>query len=725
MAVKLRVVRAAATGLCLAACWAGTASASVQVGVADTGVGSNLGGQVAPGWNFLTNTSDTSDPVWHGTFVAGLVQAEAQADATIVPLRVCNLANVSASVPPANCTAAALTSAVNYAGSHGIPIVNVSNNLTTGPTSLQAAIQNNPNVLVVTAAGNGSADIDSKPQYPCSFKLPNVICVTASTTNDALWSKADYGQTVELAAPGVNIQGKTPWTTQSYPADLSAGSNCEVQFKLKGSASPLTITATNGTITDTVAQWSGSTSTLKTATWPFPADLQGKTNVTVSFTGASGLTIQNLIAQCQGPTTQPFTSSGGSFATATVSGAAAVLEDQFPQATTAQIAAAILNGAKTDVTPAGKIQGNRELDLNGAIQQLTPKTGGPVQVGVADTGLAPNLGGQVAPGWNFVDSSPDTSDPVWHGTFAAGLVRAEAQADATIVPLRICDLANVSSSVPPATCTQAALAAAINYAAAHGIPVVSDSANFSTAGKGTTLKTAIQSHPNVLVVATAGDGSASVDSKAQYPCSFKLPNVICVTATGPSDVLWSKADYGQTVELAAPGVNIQGTTPWTTQSYPADLSAGSNCEVQFKLKGSASPLTITATNGTITDTVAQWTGSSSSLTTATWPFPADLQGKTNVTVSFTGASGLTIQNLIAQCQGPTTQPFTSNGGALAAATVSGAAAVLEDQFPQATTAQIVAAILNGAKTDVTPAGKIQGNRELNLNGAIQQLTSTG
>jgi Subtilase family len=360
-----------AAGLFIVTGWIGTASAAVQVGVADTGVAPNLGGQVAPGWNFLANSADTSDLVWHGTFVAGLVQAEAQSAATIVPLRVCNLANVSSAVPPANCTGAALAKAITYAGSHGIPIVNASNNLGSGPTALKTAIQSNPNVLIVAAAGNGTSNIDTKPQYPCSFKLPNVICVTASGANDVLWKKANYGQTVQLAAPGVNIAGRTPWTAQTYPANLAAGTNCEVQFKMKGSASPLTITGTNGTTTATIATWSGSITSLKTATWLFPASLQGTGNVTVSFTGASGLTIQNLIAQCQGPTTQPFTSSGGSFAAATVSGAAAILETQFPQATTSQIVAALLNGATTDVTPAGKIQGNRELNLNGAIQQLT------------------------------------------------------------------------------------------------------------------------------------------------------------------------------------------------------------------------------------------------------------------------------------------------------------------------------------------------------------------
>jgi hypothetical protein len=92
-----------------------------------------------------------------------------------------------------------------------------------------------------------------------------------------------------------------------------------------------------------------------------------------------------------------------------------------------------------------------------------------------------------------------------------------------------------------------------------------------------------------------------------------------------------------------------------------------------------------------------------------------------VSVSFAGASGLTIENPIAQCQGASTQPFTSSGGSFSAATVSGVAAQLEDEFPQATTADIVSAILNGATTDVTPAGQISGDRELSLAGATQLL----
>jgi hypothetical protein len=352
---------------------ASAASATVSVGVADTGIAPNLGGSILPGWNFLTKTTDTSDWVWHGTFVAGLIQAEAQGNASVVPLRICNLTPVSNSVPNATCNAPAFSTAVTWAGQHGIRVLNDSINFNAANSAVRTAIQSNPNILVVAAAGNLSKNLDTSPQYPCNFHLANVICVTATGDGDKLWARADVGQTVDLAAPGVNVSGRTPWTTESYPADLTIGTNCEAQFQLEGTAnstSPLTITGTSGTTTATLGQWTGSlTKTFWTATYPFPQVLQGRTNVTVSFSGGS-VTTQNLIARCQGSATQPFTSSGGSFAAATVSGAAALLEYLYPTATTAQIKSAILNGATPDVTPAGKISGNRELNLAGAEAQL-------------------------------------------------------------------------------------------------------------------------------------------------------------------------------------------------------------------------------------------------------------------------------------------------------------------------------------------------------------------
>jgi len=64
------------------------------------------------------------------------------------------------------------------------------------------------NILLVTAAGNTGNNNDevAVQRYPCSYDLPNEICVTASDNSDQLAGWANYGpHTVDLAAPGVSI----------------------------------------------------------------------------------------------------------------------------------------------------------------------------------------------------------------------------------------------------------------------------------------------------------------------------------------------------------------------------------------------------------------------------------------------------------------------------------------------------------------------------------------
>jgi subtilisin family serine protease len=80
--------------------------------------------------------------------------------------------------------------------------------VTKSEPKLEHAIQKlgEHNVLFVTAAGNWGENDDASPHYPCSYHLPNEICVTATNDRDELPSWASYGpQTVDLAAPGAGI----------------------------------------------------------------------------------------------------------------------------------------------------------------------------------------------------------------------------------------------------------------------------------------------------------------------------------------------------------------------------------------------------------------------------------------------------------------------------------------------------------------------------------------
>ncbi|MBF0207953.1 MAG: S8 family serine peptidase [Oligoflexia bacterium] len=72
-------------------------------------------------------------------------------------------------------------------------------------------------VLFIAAAGNGHQgvgydnDRDSKPGYPASYDMENIISVAAIDVNDNLGSFSNWGRTsVDIAAPGVKVFSTVP-----------------------------------------------------------------------------------------------------------------------------------------------------------------------------------------------------------------------------------------------------------------------------------------------------------------------------------------------------------------------------------------------------------------------------------------------------------------------------------------------------------------------------------
>ncbi len=64
----------------------------------------------------------------------------------------------------------------------------------------------NAGILFVAAAGNSYSDNDSRPAYPSSYQLDNVVSVAAVDSNGNLAEFSNYGAlSVDVAAPGVGI----------------------------------------------------------------------------------------------------------------------------------------------------------------------------------------------------------------------------------------------------------------------------------------------------------------------------------------------------------------------------------------------------------------------------------------------------------------------------------------------------------------------------------------
>ncbi len=157
---------------------------------------------------------DPTDLTGHGTHVSGIIAAEGDngIDTTGVAQRASLMELKICGTYSAGCPVADEIAAINYAGAQGARVLNGSLQGGTYFQSLQDALNNNPDVLYVFAAGNQGTNNDVTPSYPCAldqsggYSANNVICVAATDQSDGLASFSNYGaSSVDLGAPGVNV----------------------------------------------------------------------------------------------------------------------------------------------------------------------------------------------------------------------------------------------------------------------------------------------------------------------------------------------------------------------------------------------------------------------------------------------------------------------------------------------------------------------------------------
>lgn len=171
------------------------------------------------GINAITGSGNPMDDNGHGTHVSGTIGAirdngrgitGVSNNAKIMALKFLNSAGSGTSADAIECMQYALNMK-----SRGINI-RITNNSWGGggySQSLYDAIRSlrDNNILFTAAAGNSSSDNDSKPFYPASYDLENIISVAATDHNDNLASFSNYGVTsVDVGAPGVNILSTLP-----------------------------------------------------------------------------------------------------------------------------------------------------------------------------------------------------------------------------------------------------------------------------------------------------------------------------------------------------------------------------------------------------------------------------------------------------------------------------------------------------------------------------------
>lgn len=156
------------------------------------------------GWNFVDNDNNPWDQAGHGTHVAGVIAAEPNngrgiaginAGVRIMPLKVLNFVGRGRS--------SGIAEAIYYAVANGARVINMSLGGEEISPIEQRAIDHawNENVLIIVASGNSGADTaDFGPAAS-----PHVLTVGASTAEDDHAGFSNWGASVDVVAPGIDI----------------------------------------------------------------------------------------------------------------------------------------------------------------------------------------------------------------------------------------------------------------------------------------------------------------------------------------------------------------------------------------------------------------------------------------------------------------------------------------------------------------------------------------
>ena len=188
----------------------------VLVAVLDTGIDKNhedLDGKVVAEIN-LSNSPTANDIFGHGTSIAGIIAADADNNLGIFGLAPeSRLINVKVADDNGKCQSSTLAAGIIWAVDNGARVINISIEIKESTPELQEAINYawNNGALIIAAAGN---DGNSLLVYPASYE--NCIAVTAIQEDGTLAPLANYGDWVDVAAPGLDIYSTLPDNRYGY-----------------------------------------------------------------------------------------------------------------------------------------------------------------------------------------------------------------------------------------------------------------------------------------------------------------------------------------------------------------------------------------------------------------------------------------------------------------------------------------------------------------------------
>lgn len=186
-------------------------SSDVVVAVIDTGVDTahpDLAGNMVDGVNMINRQNAPADDVGHGTHVAGIIAAlvnngEGVAGISwynkVMPIKVLDQTGAG--------TTYSVAQGIIWAADHGAKVINLSLGNYADAQFLHDAIRYayDKDVVLIAASGN---DNTQRPGYPAAY--PEVLAVAATDSQQRKASFSNYGDYIDVAAPGVSIASTYP-----------------------------------------------------------------------------------------------------------------------------------------------------------------------------------------------------------------------------------------------------------------------------------------------------------------------------------------------------------------------------------------------------------------------------------------------------------------------------------------------------------------------------------
>ena len=166
-------------------------------------------------------------------------------------------------------------------------------------------------------------------------------------------------------------------------------------------------------------------------------------------------------------------------------------------------------------------------------------------------------------GWNAALKNGNPMDGNDHGTHCAGTIGAEHNNGIGVAGVMAdVQLMAVKFLTDSGSGSLADAIVAIDYATKMNVDIMSNS--WGGGGFSQALEDSIKAanDKGILFVAAAGNDSSNNDSRASYPATYQVDNVISVASHTAQDTVSSFSNFGKrTVHVAAPGSNVYSTTP--------------------------------------------------------------------------------------------------------------------------------------------------------------------